>query len=1136
MAERDSNSANKTSAANSNSDATLDFKLRQTQELSAAPVSTFFPGDVLAGRFKVLRFLARGGMGEVYESEDLEFNERVALKTARVELIQGAHEIERFRREIQLARKVTHPNVCRTFDVFRHTETTHDGSRRETLFVSMELLTGETLDKLIRREGRLTTSAALPIVKQMAAGLSAAHQAGVIHRDFKSANVVLISPNSGSQTIRAVITDFGLAHAEFQGSHTLTRPGDIVGTPAYMAPEQIEGGEITPATDIYSLGVVIYEMLTGELPFSADTPLATAMKRLNQPAPTLRTRFPEADPVWEKVVARCLERAPQNRYATTDDVVKALAGESVTLPPSTSSSVTESQVSPPSSGRWIFIAIASLIFLALAGFVAVQVKHRFRSQEIAAAPSGRKAVAILGFTNLSGRKDADLLGDILADGLWSQLDTDEIRFIVPSDVDDMKRNLGLRDLSVSLSKDQVAAIRKYLGADVLITGSYTAQGSPGDANVQWNIHLLNTAGSKTVGSVEQSGKESDLNDLVVHAGRLIRQRLNIQVTPSEEARMDGSLSANPDAMRYYAEAREKLRDFELLAATKLLDKSIAADPKFARAHSALAQAWVILGFDEKAQEQAKQAFDLTSGLSSEARGLVTASYYEATHDWSKAIQEYSSLWSQYRDNPQYGLLLARTQINASRAKDALTTLAQLRGQNLPLGIAAQADLAEAEAQKSLAAYDRQLAAANAAAQKSQSLGANLLLARARLFQCSAHASLGEFDQARPLCDDSMKLNSAAGDQLGAANASNETANVLYEQGKFAEAAPLYEAAVSLAQSIGDKQDEAGAINNLARIHDSLGDRAAAIVNYRKSIDIARERGDLSDVAVAQESLGIDLYLDGNRTEGKKMFNSAMTIARDTGDTYTQASVLTNQCIFDLSAGYVGEARRNCEESVRLRRAADDRSGIGKSLTNLGDVLLAQNDLEAANKSYAEALSILGRIGARGAASYARISLAYLALAQNHPESALKYAGDAATELAAENDPDGEAQARCVLADALLSSDNPGKAQEEIKKASQLTQTSNDRTLKLSAAIIGAKVDARGGKIGAALLSLPAIQAEARNAGLVQTEFEARLALGEIQMRAGHTVAGRSALQSLAHDAKSRGFPLIAAHALAACQQ
>lgn len=417
MAERDPNSANKTPAANSDSQATSDFKLRQTQDLSAAAVCTFFPGDVLAGRFKVLRFLARGGMGEVYESEDLEFNERVALKTARVELIQGAHEIERFRREIQLARKVTHPNVCRTFDVFRHTETAHDGSSRETLFVSMELLNGETLDKLIKREGRLTTATALPIVKQMAAGLSAAHQVGVIHRDFKSANVILIAQESGSQSTRAVITDFGLAHAEFQGSHTLTRPGDIVGTPAYMAPEQIEGGEITPATDIYSLGVVIYEMVTGELPFSADTPLATAMKRLNQPAPALRSRFPDADPVWEKVVARCLERAPRNRYATTDDVVKALAGESVALPASTSASGAGSEISPSNSRRWIIAAIAGVIFLVLAGFAVMQLKHRFGAQENAAVPSGRKAVAILGFTNLSGRKDADLLGDILADGL-----------------------------------------------------------------------------------------------------------------------------------------------------------------------------------------------------------------------------------------------------------------------------------------------------------------------------------------------------------------------------------------------------------------------------------------------------------------------------------------------------------------------------------------------------------------------------------------------------------------------------------------------------------------------------------------------------------------------------------------------
>jgi eukaryotic-like serine/threonine-protein kinase len=1136
MAERDPNAADKTPRAGADSEPAPDFDSRQTQNLSAPPLSTFFPGEVLAGRFKVLRFIARGGMGEVYEAEDLEFNERVAVKTARVELIQGAHEIERFRREIQLARKVTHPNVCRTFDVFRHFEKAADGSSRETLFVSMELLTGETLENLVRREGRLLPSAALPIVKQMAAGLSAAHQAGVIHRDFKSTNVILISPGSGSQSTRAVITDFGLAHSEYQGSHTITRPGDIVGTPAYMAPEQVEGAEITPATDIYALGVVLYEMLTGALPFSADTPLATAMKRLNQPAPALRSRYADADPVWERVVARCLERQPARRYASPDDVIKDLEGESVPRPPAAAPSAEELTTSLAKSRRWLLAALAAVIFSVLAVIGIALVKRHFAAQQSAATPAGRPAVAILGFTNLSGRKDADVLGDILADCLWSQLDTDEIRFIVPSDVDDMKRNLGLRELPASLSNDQIGAIRKFLGADVLIGGSYTLQGPPGTGKIQWNIHMVRTGAGKSLGSIEQSGSESDVNDLAIHAGRLIRQQLGVQLAPSEEARMDGSLSAVPDAMRYFAESREKLRDFEVLAATRLLDKAIVADPNFAQAHNSLAQAWLLLGFDEKAKDEAKKAFDLSSKLSAEARGLVTASYYQATHDWDKAIQEYSSLWSQYRDNPQYGLLLARTQINASKAKNSLTTLTQLRSQALPPGIAAQADLAEAEAQKSLAAYKEQLAAADAAATKAQSLGATLLLARARQFQCSAHASLGEFEQARPLCEDSLKLNTAAGDQLGAANANNEMANALYEQGKFAEAAPLYEAAVSLAQSIGDKQDEAGAINNLARIHDNMGNRAAAIQDYRKSIEIAQERGDQSDVAIAQQNLAGDLYLDGKQAEGNKMFASALAIARATNDTYTEAAILANQCNLELSAGDVTQARRNCEESLRLRRAADDRAGIGKSLTNLGDVQLAQKNLDAAAKSYAEALSILGSIGANGDAAYTRISLASLALAQNHPDSSREYAANAATELAAENDPGGEAQARSLLADGLLASNKVPEAQAEIKKATPLAQTANDQSVLLGAAIVEAKVNSRSGQADGALKSLAAIQNKAHSAGLLQIEFQARVALGEVQIRAGRTAAGRASLAAVARDAKSKGFALIAENATAAAQK
>src|SRR5579872_4231093 len=305
--------------------------------LEVPPNAVFTPGQVLAGRFRVVRFVARGGMGEVYEVEDLELNERVAVKTARFETSRGTNDVERFRREIQLARKVTHPNVCRTFDVFRHVvNDAVTGSSTEILLVSMELLEGKSLDKRVRGVNRLTSAEALPIVTQLCAGLQAAHNAGVIHRDFKSSNVMLVPGGAGSrsatqlaeasQSVRVVITDFGLAHTEEHHEQSLTRTGDIVGTPAYMSPEQIEGGLITPATDIYSLGVVMYEMLTGELPFSGDTPLSTAIKRLKAPAPSPKLRIPDLDEKWELVIARCLEREPEQRFASAEDVAEALGG------------------------------------------------------------------------------------------------------------------------------------------------------------------------------------------------------------------------------------------------------------------------------------------------------------------------------------------------------------------------------------------------------------------------------------------------------------------------------------------------------------------------------------------------------------------------------------------------------------------------------------------------------------------------------------------------------------------------------------------------------------------------------------------------------------------------------------------
>ena len=291
--------------------------------------SVFRTGDVVAFRFRIVRYLARGGMGELYEAEDLELRERVALKTILSTIADDERSILLFKREVHHARQVTHSNVCRIYDVFRHRVPGADGSEHEVVFLAMELLHGETVADKLQREGRLQTSEILPLARQMAAGLAAAHKVGVVHRDFKTQNVMLVKPGSSEEEMRVVVTDFGLArrsaHDESTGfSLSFSDAGEISGTPAYMAPEQVAGDAVTPATDVYAFGVVLYELVTGVWPFVADTPMRMAIKRLQEPPTPPRAHVPDVDPRWEATILRCLARQPADRFSSVGDVVASL--------------------------------------------------------------------------------------------------------------------------------------------------------------------------------------------------------------------------------------------------------------------------------------------------------------------------------------------------------------------------------------------------------------------------------------------------------------------------------------------------------------------------------------------------------------------------------------------------------------------------------------------------------------------------------------------------------------------------------------------------------------------------------------------------------------------------------------------
>lgn len=288
--------------------------------VGAAPVgpepTSASPGGppILADRYVILGMLGAGGMGNVYKARDLELEELVALKVLRPELVGAPGVLDRFRREVKLARRVTHPNVARVFDI---------GDHHGEKFLTMELIDGESLGALLVRERRLAVARVAVLASAICAGLSAAHLAGVIHRDLKPDNVLL---DRGG---RVVVTDFGIARAVAPGADR-TATG-LVGTPAYMAPEQVEEGvEIDARADLYALGAMLYELVVGEPAWQGSSVLGIAVARLLRPPLDPRVKRPDLPTAFAELILRCMARRPEDRPASADEVAGALAG--LTLP------------------------------------------------------------------------------------------------------------------------------------------------------------------------------------------------------------------------------------------------------------------------------------------------------------------------------------------------------------------------------------------------------------------------------------------------------------------------------------------------------------------------------------------------------------------------------------------------------------------------------------------------------------------------------------------------------------------------------------------------------------------------------------------------------------------------------------
>ncbi|MGD0737561.1 MAG: protein kinase [Terracidiphilus sp.] len=296
-------------------------------KLAQPSLTHFGTGEIVLGRFRIIRPIGSGGMGDVYEAEDLQLG-RVALKTIRQDIASSPEAFGRFRQEVQLARKISGPQVCRIHELYLIPA---DRNHSATAFLTMEYLDGITLAQRLKAGGPLPLKQAQAVALDICEGLRLVHAKGVIHRDLKSANIMLCGEG---ESMRAVLMDFGLARdsgiggpddqtAAVAGTQGGTFPGAIMGTPAYMAPEQFEGKTVSSATDIYALGIVLYELVTGLHPYAAPTPVAAAIRRAQRPAPpsSLIHSVPRK---WDRIIQQCLQFEPAERFQSAEEVAKAL--------------------------------------------------------------------------------------------------------------------------------------------------------------------------------------------------------------------------------------------------------------------------------------------------------------------------------------------------------------------------------------------------------------------------------------------------------------------------------------------------------------------------------------------------------------------------------------------------------------------------------------------------------------------------------------------------------------------------------------------------------------------------------------------------------------------------------------------